>query len=270
MSTPIDPNSLPSHITLDLLKRLESQPPSLCDNNFTDFCRINSRGKWPLHDIPIFHPFFEASFQGLDRGEVSGRFSRPNCWRPLTLFIIENGLCRPCDIVFVQILLQAMRLCTEYLTSGLPEHGMATDTMGTMMQWLVPEVVRLVKSPALFEQVCLYRHFVQEAVFCLENLKSATNTLDLTTSATTNLKDLTRLRKNWDCRSVYGFSEDDFERPWNYFLLNQPLLFHYRDTMHLTTVGAHGLMSGGVRLAHMWEHYARLAHNALRAVSQSY
>jgi hypothetical protein len=140
---------------------------------------------------------------------------------------------------------------------------MATESIGAMMQLLVPEVARLVKNPALFERIWLYRDFVREAVFCLESLQWAASALDATEAATTYLVDHTRLHNNWNCRLMYGFSEDNFIRPRDYLLLNKPLLFYNSSTMQPHTVTVHELMSGGVRLAYLWELHARVAHTQL-------
>ena len=84
-STSAASNSLPPHITLDLLERLEKEPTFLGDDYFTDVLgrlwlegSLKIREAWPFRNIHIFHLFFRALLPGLDRSEISREFSRPN------------------------------------------------------------------------------------------------------------------------------------------------------------------------------------------------
>ena len=132
----------------------------------------------------------------------------------MTLFNPEFGL-------RLQVLIQAMRLLATQDGPILEYDEETCDAMWTLMQWVVPEVIRLVKSPELFSCGNVYRLFVQQAFDCLVSLKATAYVFEQGEKKSDCQMDILQTTDYLHKFRAYQFSVDDYEHPWNHFFVRE-------------------------------------------------
>jgi len=159
-------------------------------------------------------------------------------------------------------------LATPDVARGLEYDEETCDAMGTLMQWVVPEVIRLVKSPELFSCRNIYRLFVQQAFDCLVSLKATAYVFEQGEKKSDCQMDILQTTDYLHKFRAYQFSVDDYEHPWNHFLFGKPIIAHHPVPLDPTCLTAHTFMSGGVRLSIMWELYCHRSRIGVSRVSR--